>query len=73
MTTTYRAAYFYPATGNNGAGVVLTSEDQAGLSDAELRTAARAVALGTGLIGTDDHQVSEEAFEDGLHIGMLTE
>lgn len=72
MSTTYRAAYFVPAAGNS-AGIVLTSEDQASMSDAELRAAARAVALDTGLIGTDDHQVSEEVFNEGLHIGMWTE
>lgn len=74
MSTTYRAAYFAPATGN-GVGIVLTSEDQAGMTDAELRAAAHATAVDSGLIGDDAeaNQVTEDQFADGLHIGMWTE
>ena len=65
--STYRAAYF--------SNIVLTSEDQAGLSDAELRTEALAEAKRAGLIGSDAeaNQVSEEEFADGLLVGNWTE
>ena len=74
MSTTYRAAYFVPAAGNS-AGIVLTSEDQAGMTDAELRAAAHATAVDSGLIGGDAeaNQVTEEQFADGLRIGNVTE
>ena len=61
--TTYRAAYLAPA---QSAGVVMTTEDQAHLSDAELIEAAVAEGRNAGLIGDD---LTEADFRDQLVIG----
>ena len=70
MTTTFRACYFVAANGQGD--LCLTSEDQAHLTDAELVAAAVAEARDAGLIGDDEHQVSESALRDGLRIGDYT-
>ena len=67
MTTTFRACHFVAADGQSD--VLLTSEDQAHLTDTELTEAAVAEAHNAGLIGDEDHQVSESDLRDGLRIG----
>ena len=70
QSTTYRAAYV-----NRGAGIVLTTPEQAGMSDAELRAAALAEAMRAGLIGDDAeaNQLTAEQFAEALAIGDWTE
>lgn len=70
--TTFRAAYIAPA---QSAGILLTTEDQAHLSDAELTNAALEEARNAGLIGTDEdaNQITEDDFRDQLVIGDWTE
>lgn len=67
MAATYRAAYV--------GDVVLTTPEQAALSDSELREAAKAEAFRCGLIGqdTEANQMSEEEFDDALRVGEWTE
>jgi len=67
MTTTFRACYFVAADGQSD--IVLTSEEQAHLSDAEMIEAAVAEAQAHCLIGAAPHQVSEADLRDGLVIG----
>jgi len=67
----YRACYWTSADGQ--AEVVLTSPEQAGLPDDDLRAAAIREAEHSGLVGLEEHQVSREALEDGLAIGPWTE
>lgn len=69
MSTTFRAAYYvqnYQST-----GILLTSEEHAGLSDEDIRAEAKAEALRAGVIGTDAYadQVTEEDFDAGLVVG----
>lgn len=70
FATTYRAAYI-----NRGAGTVLTTPEQSGLADAELRAAAHAEAMRAGLIGADAeaNQLSEDEFAAALVVGEWTE
>lgn len=70
MNTTFRACYFVAANGQSD--MCLTSEDQVCLTDAELIAAAVAEARDAGLIGDEDHQVSESDLRDGLRIGDYT-
>lgn len=70
MNTTFHACYFVAANGQSD--MCLTSEDQVHLTDAELIAAAVAEAHDAGLIGSDDHQVSESDLRDGLRIGDYT-
>lgn len=72
-TTTYRAAYYLSGKSGSSAGIPLTGEEHAHLSDEDLRAEATRVALDTGLIGDDEHQVSAEDFSARLHIGEWTE
>ncbi|SEL11566.1 hypothetical protein SAMN05216359_105250 [Roseateles sp. YR242] len=51
MTNTYRAAFIAADADSTGGGIVLTTEEQAGLPDAELLAAARVVAEEVGAEG----------------------
>jgi hypothetical protein len=71
-TTTYKAAFYLPPTGN-GSGVVLTGPEHEHLTDDELRAEAHAEALRLGLIGADpDLQVDDGTFRDRLQVGPWT-
>jgi len=48
---TFRAAYIAPDFGSNGVGILLTSEDQANLSDADLLAVAEEVLSSIGVDG----------------------
>lgn len=49
--TTYRAAYVLSDPNSNGAGIALTTKDQAGLPDDQLMALAKAFADETGVQG----------------------
>ncbi len=51
MANIYRAAYVAATNGSTGGGIVLTTEEQAQLPDAELLAAARAEAEANGVDG----------------------
>lgn len=71
MTTTFRAAYFLANDGQSD--MLLTTEDQSHLSDADLIEAAVAEARNAGLVGDDaDVQITEADLRNGLRIGDYT-
>ena len=70
--TTFRAAYIAPA---QSTGILLTTEEQAHLSDAELTEAALEEARNAGIIGHDEdaNQITEEDFREQIVIGNWAE